>query len=118
MTEGENSKRYDLEERTCEFARRVRLLINLLNKTLANIEDAKQVIRASGFVASNFKSARMVVSNFEFSSFGFVSDFEIRISDLGYAALRNVRAGLAWIFPRWQLLESSRNSREAGVDLV
>ena len=42
MTEGENSKRYGLEKRTYEFARGMRVFSNLLNKTLANIEDAKQ----------------------------------------------------------------------------
>ena len=46
MTEVENSKRYDLEERTYEFARRMRVLINLLNKTLANIEELTNIFGA------------------------------------------------------------------------
>ena len=51
----ENPKQYDLEERTSEFARRVRAFIKLLNKTLANIKEAKQLMRASdfGFVLCN-----------------------------------------------------------------
>jgi four helix bundle protein len=66
MTEGENSRRYDLEERTYEFARRVRAFIKLLNKTLANIEDAKQVIRSSGSVASNYIEANEALSKKDF----------------------------------------------------
>jgi len=63
MTEGENSKRYDLEERTYQFACRVRALIKLLHKTLANIEDAKQLIRASGSVGSNHIEANEALSS-------------------------------------------------------
>lgn len=39
------------------FARRVRAFIKLLNKCVANIEDATQVIRASGSIASNYIEA-------------------------------------------------------------
>jgi four helix bundle protein len=66
MTEGANSKRYDLEERTYEFARRVRAFIKLLNKTLANIEDAKQLIRASGSVGSNYIEANEALGKKDF----------------------------------------------------
>lgn len=59
MAENENPKRYDLEERTYEFARDVRAFVKKLPRTLANIEDAR----------------RLPVSEF-------VSDFELRISDL------------------------------------
>ena len=66
MTNGENPKRYDLEERTYEFARRVRAFIKLLHKTLANIEDAKQLIRASGSVGSNYIEANEALSKKDF----------------------------------------------------
>ena len=39
---------YDLEERTFLFATDVRLFIKTISKTIANIEDSKQVIRSSG----------------------------------------------------------------------
>ena len=45
-----NNKQYDLEERTYEFARDVRDFIKKLPRTLANIEDARQVINSSGSV--------------------------------------------------------------------
>ena len=49
MTEEQNPKRYDLEDRTLEFAKRVRGFVGKLSKCTANIEDGKQLIRASGF---------------------------------------------------------------------
>ncbi|MBA7579323.1 hypothetical protein ES708_21193 [subsurface metagenome] len=55
MTKNSNFKRkYDLEERTFQFARRVRLFIKKLPNTTANIEDGKQVIKASGSVGANY----------------------------------------------------------------
>lgn len=45
MYKMQNSKpKYDLEERTFNFAKDVRLFV----KTLANIEDSKQVIKSLG----------------------------------------------------------------------
>ena len=41
---------YDLEERTFQFAKSVRLLVKSVPKTIANIEDSKQVVRSSGSV--------------------------------------------------------------------
>ncbi len=45
---------YDLEDRTLAFAKRVRKFVKGLRKTLANIEDGKQLIRASGSVGANY----------------------------------------------------------------
>ncbi len=42
------NKTYDLEERTFEFARDVRLFVKTLPRTTANIEDGKQLIKLSG----------------------------------------------------------------------
>ena len=57
MTEEENPKRYDLEERSFLFARRVRAFVRMLPKTIANIEDVKQLVRASGSVGANYIEA-------------------------------------------------------------
>ena len=62
----ENSKPYDLEERSFEFAKRVRSFIKLLPTTLSNIEDAKQVVRASGSVAANYIEANDALSKKDF----------------------------------------------------
>jgi four helix bundle protein len=58
MTSSQNSKpKYDLEERTFQFAKDVRLFVKTLPKTIANIEDVKQLVRASGSVGSNYIEA-------------------------------------------------------------
>ncbi len=54
MTENENLKHYDLEDRTFVFAKKVRGFVKKLPKTTANIEDGKQLIRASGSIGSNY----------------------------------------------------------------
>jgi four helix bundle protein len=66
MTKKENSKQYDLEDRTFEFARRVRAFVKKLLKTLANIEDGKQLIRASGSVGANYIEANEALSKKDF----------------------------------------------------
>jgi four helix bundle protein len=45
--------RRDLEERTADFAANVRSFVRDLPRTISNIEDVKQVVRASGSVAAN-----------------------------------------------------------------
>ncbi|MBE0433917.1 four helix bundle protein [candidate division WOR-3 bacterium] len=66
MTEIENTKRYDLEERTFQFAKRVIALVNLLFKTLANIEIGKQLVRSSGSVGANYIEANESLSKKDF----------------------------------------------------
>lgn len=50
-------KVYDLEKRTYEFAREVRLFISRLPKTITSFEDGKQVIRSSGSIGANYIEA-------------------------------------------------------------
>jgi len=55
MTEIQNPKNeYDLEERTFQFAKAVRLFV----KTIANIEDGKQLIKASGSVGADLEKSK------------------------------------------------------------
>ena len=61
-----NYKHYDLEERTFQFAKEVRLFIKSLPKTIANIDDAKQLIRASGSVGANYREANEALSKKDF----------------------------------------------------
>jgi four helix bundle protein len=49
--------KYDLEERTFLFAQRVRAFVKKLPRTVCNIEDAKQAVRASGSVGANYIEA-------------------------------------------------------------
>ena len=67
MTEIQNPKPvYDLEERTFQFAKAVRLFVKTLQKTIANIEDGKQLIKASGSVGANYREANESLSKKDF----------------------------------------------------
>jgi four helix bundle protein len=66
MTKIRNSKHYDLEERTLAFAKRVRAFVNKLSKSITNIEDGKQMVKASGSVRSNYIEANEALSKKDF----------------------------------------------------
>ena len=59
-------KAYDLEERTFQFAKDVRLFVKTLPDTIANIEDCKQLIKASGSVGANYREANEALSKKDF----------------------------------------------------
>jgi four helix bundle protein len=66
MSKTPNSKQYDLEDRTLVFARRARNLVKSLPKTIANYEDSKQLVRASGSVGANYIEANESLSKRDF----------------------------------------------------
>jgi four helix bundle protein len=66
MTKSENTKTYDLEERTFEFAKICRAFAKRLPKTTANIEDGRQLIKASGSVGANYIEANESLSKKDF----------------------------------------------------
>jgi four helix bundle protein len=66
MTEAQNSKHYDLEDRTFNFAKNVRFFIKKLPQTLANREDARQLINSSGSVGANYIEANEALSKKDF----------------------------------------------------
>lgn len=66
MPEDSKSKKYDLEERTLNFARNVRQFIAKLHRTAANIEDGKQLLRSSGSVGANYIEANEALSKKDF----------------------------------------------------
>jgi len=66
MTEIQNSKRYDLEERTLKYAKRIRIFVKQLKDNIANIEDGKQLLRASGSVGANYIEANESLSKKDF----------------------------------------------------
>lgn len=66
MTETPTKKTYDLEDRTFEFARRARVFVRGLPKTMSTIEDAKQLIRSSGSVGANYIEACEALSKKDF----------------------------------------------------
>lgn len=62
----QNTKHYDLEDRTLEFARRTRIFVRRLKRTLSNIEDARQLIRSSGSIGANYIEANEALSKKDF----------------------------------------------------
>jgi len=66
MTKDRNSKQYDLEDRTFAFAKMVRAFEKKLPKCVANSEDGKQLVRASGSVDSNYIEANESLSKKDF----------------------------------------------------
>ncbi len=66
MTEILNSKRYDLEERTQYFAKEAMEFVNLVPKTLPNIEIMKQLVRSAGSVGANYIEANEALSKKDF----------------------------------------------------
>ena len=59
-------KPYDLEERTFQFAKRVRSFIKRLPHTVANVEDARQLARASASVGANYIEANEALGKKDF----------------------------------------------------
>ena len=70
MTETKQTVKYDLEERTFQYAKRVRNFVRKLSKTIGNIEDGKQLIRSSGSVGANYIEANEALGK---------KDFQMRI---------------------------------------
>ena len=66
MSKTQNSKPYDLRDRTLRFAKMVRNYVKNLPKTLNNIEDARQLIKASGSVGANYIEAEEALSRKDF----------------------------------------------------
>ncbi len=66
MPKAQGSKQYDLEDRTFAFARDVRAFVKALQRTMANVEDGKQLIKASGSVGANYIEANEALSKKDF----------------------------------------------------
>jgi four helix bundle protein len=65
-TNDKNSKQYDLEERTLEFAKEVIGFVKGLPRSIANTEIAKQLIRSSGSIGANYIEANESLSKKDF----------------------------------------------------
>ena len=57
MLEDPETKPYDMEERTFQYARRVRMFVKRLPQTVCNREDVPQLVKASGSVGANYIEA-------------------------------------------------------------
>ena len=66
MAHNDDSKPYDLEERTFQFAKASRAFVKLVPRTVANVEDVRQVIRASGSIGANHIEANEAIGKKDF----------------------------------------------------
>jgi len=67
MTEIQNSKRYDLEERTLKYAKDIIDFINSVSHTIANTEIIKQLIRSASSVGANYIEANGALGKKDFA---------------------------------------------------
>ncbi|MDD2763651.1 MAG: four helix bundle protein [Opitutaceae bacterium] len=66
MADEKPRKEYDLEERTFRSAQAGRAFVRNLPRILINIEDAKQLVRASGSVGANYIEANEALGKKDF----------------------------------------------------
>jgi four helix bundle protein len=66
MSDASNAKRFDLEDRTFAFAKRVRQFVKRLPRTICNIEDVKQLVKASGSIGANYIEANEALGKKDF----------------------------------------------------
>jgi four helix bundle protein len=66
MNETPDTPRYDLEDRTYQFAKQVRAFVKQLPRTICNQEDVRQLVRASGSVGANYIEANEALSKKDF----------------------------------------------------
>ena len=59
-------KRFDLEDRTFEFAKSVRAFVRRLPRTICNQEDVRQLARSSGSVGANYIEANSALGRKDF----------------------------------------------------
>ncbi len=66
MNKTQNTKQYDLKDRTLNFARRVIEFVDQMPKTLSNLEIGKQLVKSSGSVGANYIEANESLSKKDF----------------------------------------------------
>ncbi len=66
MSDTPEAKPFDLEERTFQFAKRVRVFVKSLPHTVSNYEDVKQLVKSSGSVGANYREANESLSKKDF----------------------------------------------------
>jgi four helix bundle protein len=66
MTQIQNSKQYDLEERTFQFAKNIAFYVKELPKNMSNLEYGKQIVKASGSIGANYIEANESLSKKDF----------------------------------------------------
>ncbi len=63
---GSQPRQFDLEDRTFKFAKRVRIFVKQLPRTVCNLEDVKQLVRCSGSIGANYIEANDALGKKDF----------------------------------------------------
>src|SRR4051812_27748338 len=95
MSEERGGKKFDLEDRTFEFAKRVRAFVKRLPRTICNVEDVKQLVRSSGSVGANYLEANEALSKKTFSCEFESAGKRPRIRAIGFACSKSARSLLS-----------------------
>jgi four helix bundle protein len=66
MTKIQNTKQYDLEDRTFQFAKDTALFVKQLPKDITNLEYGRQLVDASGSVGANYIEANEALGKKDF----------------------------------------------------
>ena len=66
MNSDSGVKPYDLEQRTFQFPKESRTFVKQLPRTIANFEDVKQLVRASGSIGANYIEANECIGKKDF----------------------------------------------------
>jgi four helix bundle protein len=98
----QGATRYDLEERTFQFAKDVRAFVKIVPRSTGNDEDIRQLVRASGSVGANYIEANESLSKKDFVMRIKIAHKEAkesrywlrRLDSAGAAALERQRAAL------------------------
>ena len=97
----QNSKNYDLEERTYNFAKRCRDYVKKLPRIISNIEYGRQLIRSSGSQATNYIEVNESLSK---------KDFKMRIK----ICRKEVKESRLWL----KLSEPRKGYEKEKQDLI
>ena len=94
----QTNKQFDLEERTYQFAKGVRIFLKKIPRTISNIEDGKQLARSSGSVGANYIEANESLSK---------KDFKMRVK----ISKKEAKESRYWL-----RLIDTRNSKETNKE--
>lgn len=97
----EKTTKFDLEERTLNFAKRVSVYVKNLPKNVSNLEWGKQLIRSSGSVGANYIEANEALSK---------KDFIMRVK----ISRKEAKESIYWL----RLLESDNGNNKEREKLI
>ncbi len=66
MTQIQETKQFDLEERTFQFAKKTALYVKQIPRSISNLEYGRQVVDSSGSVGANYIEANEALSKKDF----------------------------------------------------